>query len=274
MLSAGRILAAILLGWMMIMTSENLSAKPPDAAAQAPLRLHVVFNNLPYRPGLVTGWGFACLIQMQGENVLFDSGGDGDILLANMQQMGLDPGDVNAVVLSHIHSDHTGGLGGFLARNSNVTVYLPASFPAAFQRGLTRHGARVQTVSGPRQLFGDMYSTGEMGRTIREQALIVDTPVGMVLVTGCAHPNVADIAEQARAFLGRDIQLLMGGFHLGGSSDAEIQTIIERLKALGVRQVAPSHCTGEKAIGMFRAAWGDDFIDGGLGAVIAVPARR
>jgi 7,8-dihydropterin-6-yl-methyl-4-(beta-D-ribofuranosyl)aminobenzene 5'-phosphate synthase len=111
-----------------------------------------------------------------------------------------------------------------------------------------------------------------MNHGIEEQALMVDTPAGMVVITGCAHPNVADMAERARTFTGRDIHLLMGGFHLGGSSDARIQDIIRRLKALGVHKVAPSHCTGERAIDMFRAAWGEDFIDAGLGAVIELPA--
>ncbi len=63
----------------------------------------------------------------------------------------------------------------------------------------------------------------------------------------------------------------MGGFHLGGSSDAEIRAIIQRLKVLGIKMVAPSHCTGDKAIRMFRNEWTDDFIEGGLGAVIEVP---
>ncbi len=65
--------------------------------------------------------------------------------------------------------------------------------------------------------------------------------------------------------------LAMGGFHLGGSSRAEIRSVIGRLKALGVRKVAPSHCTGETAREMFRAEWGEDFVEGGLGAAIDVP---
>ena len=109
-----------------------------------------------------------------------------------------------------------------------------------------------------------------MGRTIKEQALIVDTAEGLIVITGCAHPNVADMAEQAQVYLGKDIYLLMGGFHLGGRSDAEIQAIIQRLQALGVKKLAPSHCTGDKAMRMFHEAWGDDFIEGGLGAIIEV----
>jgi 7,8-dihydropterin-6-yl-methyl-4-(beta-D-ribofuranosyl)aminobenzene 5'-phosphate synthase len=134
-----------------------------------------------------------------------------------------------------------------------------------------RLGAAIETVSGPRQLLDSVYSTGEMNHGIKEQALIVDSPRGLVVITGCAHPNVADMVEQAQAYLGKNTYLLMGGFHLGGRTDAEIRAVIKRLKALGVRKVAPSHCTGDNAIRLFRDAWQDDFIEGGLGAIIEVP---
>jgi len=209
------------------MSQINIAVDGMEKAEQSQLHLHVVFNNVPYKAGLETG-------------CLFDTGGNGDILLSNMQRLGLDPEGVDAIVLSHIHSDHTGGLGDFLARNPDVTVYMPESFPASFRREAKRLGAATETVSGP-------------------------------VITGCAHPNVADMAEQAQAYLDKNIYLLMGGFHLGGRSDAEISVIINRLKALGVRKVAPSHCTGDNAIRMFRGAWGDNFVEGGLGAVIHVP---
>lgn len=258
-------------GWALLMTQSIVAADHTVRAEQKPLSLHVVFNNLPYKAGLQTGWGFACLIQGMDKVVLFDTGGNGDILLSNMLRLGLDAEAVEAVVLSHIHGDHTGGLDMFLARNPDVTVYMPESFPAAFQQDVIRLGATIETLSGPRRLFGSMHSTGEMNHGIKEQALILDTPRGLVVITGCAHPNVADMAEQAQAYLGKNIYLLMGGFHLGGRSNVEIRSIIKRLKALGVRKVAPSHCTGDTAIRLFREAWNEDFIEGGLGAVIEVP---
>ena len=62
------------------------------------------------------------------------------------------------------------------------------------------------------------------------------------------------------------------GDHTGGNlSEAEIGSIIRRLQALGVRKVAPSHCTGDRALRLFRDAWKDDFVDSSLGAVIEVP---
>jgi 7,8-dihydropterin-6-yl-methyl-4-(beta-D-ribofuranosyl)aminobenzene 5'-phosphate synthase len=255
-------------GWTLFMTQAIVTAGETQKSEQGRLRLHVVFNNVPYKAGLKTGWGFSCLIEGLEKTVLFDTGGNGDILLSNMRQLGLDAEAVDVVALSHIHGDHTGGVGAFLARNPDVTVYMPESFPASFQQDVIHLGAAVDTVSGPRQLLDSVHSTGEMGWSVKEQALIVDTPRGFIVITGCAHPNVADMAERAHQYLGKKIYLLMGGFHLGGRTDAEIRTIIKRLKAVGVEKVAPSHCTGDNAIRMFRDEWKDDFIEGGLGAII------
>lgn len=271
MYSYKSIALTLLSGWALLMTQAIVAAGGTENIERGQLRLHVVFNNVFYKAGLETGWGFSCLIEGLDKTILFDTGGNGDILLSNMQHLGLDPEAVDVVVLSHIHADHTGGLGAFLTRNPDVTVYLPESFPASFQRGAKRLGAATEAVSGPRQLMDKVYSTGEMGWAIKEQALIVDTREGLIVITGCAHPNVADMAERAQVYLGKNIYLLMGGFHLGGRSDAEIRAIIQRLKVLGVKKVAPSHCTGDNAIRIFHDEWADDFIEGGLGAVIEVP---
>jgi 7,8-dihydropterin-6-yl-methyl-4-(beta-D-ribofuranosyl)aminobenzene 5'-phosphate synthase len=253
------------------MIQSHVEAGSTVPAETDKVRLHVVFNNLAYKAGLQTGWGFACLVDAPDNVVLFDTGSNGDILLSNMQRLGLDAQTIDAVVLSHIHADHTGGLDTFMARNPHVTVFIPESFPESFQREVMRLGAAIETVSGPRQLLHNIHSTGPMNHGIEEQALIVNTSQGLVVITGCAHPDVADMAEQAQAYMGRNIYLLMGGFHLIGRSDDEIRAIIKRLKALGVKKVAPSHCTGDTAIRLFRDAWKDDFIDGSLGAVIEVP---
>ena len=255
------------------MTHAVITAGGSGKAEPGRLRLHVVFNNISYKAGLETGWGFSCLIEGPENTVLFDTGSNGEVLLSNMRQLRLDTQAIEAVVLSHVHGDHTGGLRAFLARNPNVTVYIPESFPASFQQDINHLGAAFETVSRPRRLMDNVHSTGEMGRTIKEQALIVDTPRGLIVITGCAHPNVADMAEQAQAYLAKNFYLLMGGFHLGSKSDTEIRAIIKRLKALGVEKVAPSHCTGDNAIRMFRDEWKHDFIEGGLGAVIDVTRK-
>lgn len=256
------------LGLLIFGPGATMAAEPRPAPS---LRITVVYNNVPHAPGLATAWGFAAVIESGGRTVLFDTGGDGPTLLANLRKLGIAPGAIDAVVLSHIHGDHTGGLDDFLAQNARVTVYLPRSFPAAFVRGIERRGARVETVSGPQRLFANLYSTGEMNNSTREQALIVDTPAGLVVITGCAHPDVVDMARAAREYRGKDIQLLMGGFHLLSHGAAQNRATVAALRQLGVRRVAPSHCTGDAAIAMFRATWGSDFLEGGCGAIIEVP---
>jgi 7,8-dihydropterin-6-yl-methyl-4-(beta-D-ribofuranosyl)aminobenzene 5'-phosphate synthase len=265
------IVLALFSGWALFMTQPIVAKEGTEKLEQERLRLYVVFNNVPYQQGLETSWGFACLIEGLEKTVLFDTGGNGQILLTNMQRLGLDVNKIDAIVLSHIHGDHTGGLDAVLTHNPDVTVFIPASFPASFRQEVKRYGAQIETVSGPRQLLSNVYSTGEMDGSLTEQALIVDTQQGLIVITGCAHPNVADMAEQAQTYRDKNIYLLMGGFHLGSKNNKEILSIINRLKALGVRKVAPSHCTGDKAIDLFHRAWKNDFIEGGLGAVIEVP---
>ncbi len=235
-----------------------------DAAA----RITVVYDNLPHAPGMRTAWGFAAVVDTGEDRVLFDTGGDGEILLHNMAQLGIGPESIDAVVLSHIHGDHTGGLDALLDRNSSVTVYVPESFGKTFAQNLRRRGAKVEPVSEPRHLRANLYSTGELGEAIREQALIIETPSGLTVLTGCAHPGVVEIARAARAYRGRDIQLLMGGFHLQGHSPRKLERTLQVLQSLGVRRVAPSHCTGDLAIALFRGYWGEQFIPSGCGAVI------
>lgn len=237
--------------------------------AEAPLlKITVVFNNIPYASHVTTGWGFSCLVEGASHTILFDTGADGKILLANMKHLGIEPTAIHTVVLSHINADHTGGLESFLQQNPKVTIYTPESSPASFQQAIKSYGPHVRTVGGPTRLFDQVYSSGEMGDWIKEQALIIDTSNGLVIITGCAHPGVARVVRKAKHHFKKDVYLVMGGFHLGGMSSGQIREIISMLKEMGVKKVAPSHCTGEQAMALFREAWGNDFVEGGAGAII------
>jgi 7,8-dihydropterin-6-yl-methyl-4-(beta-D-ribofuranosyl)aminobenzene 5'-phosphate synthase len=235
------------------------------------MTLSIVYNNVVCDSTLIPGWGMGCVIEGLDKTILFDTGGEGAALLSNMRKMGIRPGDIDLVFLSHIHGDHTGGLWAFLDANPDVTVYLPASFPYGFKEHVTDSGARVVEVSGPEEVLHGVYTTGELGTFIKEQALVMRSAAGSVIVTGCAHPGVVAMAEKATQILDGGIYLITGGFHLGGASNEEIQGIMKELKALGVHRIGPSHCTGERAMKLFRSAWGQDFIEGGCGATITVP---
>jgi len=234
--------------------------------------LTVLYNNVPQDARLTTAWGMAGLVEGAGQTLLFDTGGDGDVLLRNMKARAKSPAGVDGVVLSHAHADHTGGLEEFLKQNRNVRVFLPESFPPSFKKAIEDTGAQVVAVQGPQQIAEGVHTTGQMGTVLKEQALVLDTQQGLVVVTGCSHPGVAEIATRAvEVCPKRDFYLVTGGFHLGGHSHAEVETIIKTFRELGIQKVAPSHCTGDRAVQAFREAWGDDFLDLGCGAELKLP---
>jgi len=243
---------------------------PPRDRSSNGLRIGILFDNVPAAPGFETAWGFAAVIEGLEQTVLFDTGGDGGLLLRNMARMGVDPDQIDAVFLSHSHGDHVRGLPRFLQRNPRVRVFMPASFPSDVQEAARRSGATVVPIAAARRLFESAYSSGPLGQLPEEQALIIDTEEGLVIVTGCAHPGIVDIVRGAMQRHGKEVRLLLGGFHLLRHSEARIRDTIDALKALGVIQVAPSHCTGNHATALFRDAWGEDFLDAGCGAVIEI----
>ena len=238
------------------------------------LTLTIVYDNNAYDPRLKTAWGFSCLIEYRGQVILFDTGGDSPTLLANMAKLGIDPGEIEAVVLSHIHGDHTSGLSGllpmFAVAGDGLTVFVPQSFPPSFKDAV-RTRAQLVEVTEPRDIGEEVYTTGELGTGIIEQSLAVKTDEGLVVVTGCAHPGIVEVVRKAKALSGDEVYLVLGGFHLGGKSQREIEGIISEFRRLGVRKVAPCHCTGEQAIRMFRQEYGEDFIQAGVGKVVRVP---
>jgi 7,8-dihydropterin-6-yl-methyl-4-(beta-D-ribofuranosyl)aminobenzene 5'-phosphate synthase len=105
-----------------------------------------------------------------------------------------------------------------------------------------------------------------------EQSLVLDTTEGLVVVTGCAHPGIVEIVKKAKQTLNKDVYLVLGGFHLLGLSDSQIQRIIQQLRDLGVRKVGPSHCTGERPIELFKQEYREDFVPIGVGR-IGIPGK-
>lgn len=242
----------------------------------------VVYDNNAYEDRLQTAWGFACWVETEGTTeettaetsaVLFDTGGDGARLLGNMSKLGLDPQDIDAVVLSHAHGDHTGGLGALLGTGVKPTVYVPASFSASFKSDVRSHTDVVE-VTDPMEVAPGVYSTGEVDGGIIEQALAVETEDGLVVVTGCAHPGVAKMVRRARESFGDEVALVMGGFHLGGASRGRVRRIIGDFREMGVQRVAPCHCTGDSARRMFSDAFGDAYVPAGAGWSVSLEVAK
>ncbi len=233
-------------------------------------RFTIVYDNNQHDPALRTGWGFSCLVETEAGTVLFDTGGDSPTLLGNFERLGLDTAAVEAVVLSHIHGDHTGGLMGLLDTGVRPTVYVPAAFPESFKAQVRARTPLVE-VDGPLEVLPGIYATGAVGSGgIVEQGLVVETDAGAVVLTGCAHPGVVEIVRRAKEVVPGDVALVMGGFHLRDFGRERIAGIIAALQDLGVRGAAPCHCSGDLARQMFAESFGTGFIRAGVGTVLSV----
>lgn len=234
------------------------------AKAASNITIVDVYDNVEFNPSFKTGFGFGCVVKLKDKNILFDTGGDSPTLLLNLGKAGIKPESIGIVVLSHIHGDHTGGLAGFLEKNHNVTVYAPESFPASFKNDITSAGAKLVEISESAEITEGVYSTGELGTMIKEQSLIISSGKGLVVITGCAHPGIADIIRTAKELMGRDVYLAMGGFHHPPAS------IVDEFREIGVKKAAPSHCTGEPASSAFEKEYKGDFIKSGVGKIIKI----
>ena len=228
----------------------------------------IVYDNNTYPAAelldLRTSWGFACWVDAGETMILFDTGGDGAVLMHNLRELDLDPLTVDAVVLSHAHGDHTGGLGALLNTGVKPTVYVPVSFSRSFKEDVRAHADLVE-VGDPTAVAPGIYTTGEVGSGIKEQALVVETTDGLVVITGCAHPDVDKMVGRAYEHYDDDIALVVGGFHLGSASRQRVESIIADLEKLDVERVAPCHCTGDAARALFDEAFGEDCVLAGVG---------
>ncbi len=238
------------------------------------IRISVIYDNRAYAEEFEPAWGFSCLVSGIDKTILFDTGGDGSILLGNMESLRIDPKEIDVIVLSHNHWDHTGGLESYLEQHDDVTLFVPSSFPPHFRKGIERFGTEIVDVTGPARICDGVYSTGELGDRIEEQSLIVRTGEGLVVITGCAHPGIVKIVKKAKEVVDDEVLLVIGGFHLGGASKRHLEEIISSFKDLNVRYIAPCHCTGEDAIETFRDEYEEHFIDVGAGKILSINKLR
>lgn len=233
------------------------------------LKITIVYENTLAQPELTEGWGFSALIEYRGHTLLFDTGADGDALLNNMAALDINPLDIESVVLSHNHQDHTGGLTALLSTGVQPNLYLLPSFPASFKRSLSQATSVIETM--PDQVIVEgIVTTGEMNDGIPEQAIAIEVDQGVVVLTGCAHPGIVAIIEHVKDASGKPVYLVLGGFHLKDKPAGDITTIVQAFRRLDVQRAGPCHCTGEQAIAAFADEYGDDFVPIGTGTIIEI----
>ncbi|MBO8436026.1 MAG: MBL fold metallo-hydrolase [Spirochaetes bacterium] len=241
-------------------------------------------NNLSRNKALRHGHGLSLLIDTGSDRILFDTGPD-DSFLFNARKLGLSLDNLSAVVLSHGHYDHASGFRdfveakhcapslfvgkGFFSRKFAAKGRVYSDLSAGWGRRFAEnHGFTVFELSADAQVVPGIYAIHGFPRLHREEtiaseyvkesiagfvhddfsdeiALAIETKDGIVLVTGCAHPGIMNIADTASARYGA-IKAVVGGIHLGNADDARAGQAVDYLYSLGVRELFLCHCSGEK----------------------------
>jgi len=233
------------------------------------IKITIVFDNRPFRNDLKTLWGFSCYIETPERTILFDTGSNGRVLLENMQKLNLDVQKIDTLFLSHHHWDHIGGFDSVIELNSDIDIIAPSSLSKLLIKDLRSMVNRVSVISeNGSEIHNDIYTTGMMGDEVKEQSLIIDTDEGLIIITGCAHSGIVEIAEQAQKILNKKIALLLGGFHLMRKDEAEINSVVDQLRKIEIDALCPTHCTGERAMDKFRMTFTHKFIAGGVGKIL------
>ena len=220
--------------------------------------------------------------------------------------MHVDLKDLDFVVISHRHGDHTSGLNYLLKVNPRVKIYAPeelfglfgSTLPKGFYKTVDTlpnsmryfNGAEPEAFSsGSPWLeanFVSVDSTTEVAPGIfliptisnvkgtlelRELTLAINTPVGLVLIVGCSHPGIEEILSTASA-MNSHVHLLLGGLHLVKTPDAEIERLTYALHdKWRIDRIAPGHCTGEPAFAKLKQVFGDSYLYAGLGSRVDIP---
>ena len=283
------------------------------AAAETPNRVTILYDAFGKSPSLAMDWGFAALIEHGGKRILFDTGNNASIFEHNVKALRVDLRNLDFVVISHRHADHTSGLNYLLTVNPKVRIYVPDETWGLFARGVKNDfyrkdpslpddmryyggsppplleggtpwpGANFIAVSERTEVAPGIFllpgvSTSPGTLELKELALAIDGPQGVILIVGCSHPGVEHIMEEASA-IDPHINTLIGGLHQVQKSDAEVDRIAAVLHdRFRLDRVAPGHCTGEPGFAALKRTFGERYVYAGVGSVVDLPgaagARR
>jgi 7,8-dihydropterin-6-yl-methyl-4-(beta-D-ribofuranosyl)aminobenzene 5'-phosphate synthase len=279
------------------------------------VHITVLVENTVYERHLRAEHGLSLYIDAGGYRILFDTGASA-LFLGNAKKLGVDLNALDALILSHNHYDHTGGLEFLVDLYTGAPTIFghPKSFEASYAkprngdraarqigfpyplglRGLEKREFSVAMNREATEVHKNIWLSGEVPRGCPfegtggsffldagltraddlpdDQALIINTEAGLVVITGCCHSGMVNTLEAARSlFPGVPLCALVGGFHLLHAGTRRIRESVDYLKGLHPALVIAGHCTGFDALCSLRRAFGKRFYPLSVGRRFIIP---
>jgi len=230
------------------------------------VKVIVVIDNNVYREDLYTSWGLSIYVETPGVRVLFDTDTDGSRLVYNAEKLGIDLSTLNAIVISHDHYDHSGGLEAIANFCRGRPIYVPAHsylLDYVCNLGLTPVPVHSTTLIADGVYVVGELSSGAFG--LYEIALAIKVRSGkLVTLCGCSHPGIERIVEKVLKDIGGIPVAVIGGFHSPTSYS------LDKLVELGVEKIYPLHCSGLGAVRYLSRKYPERLGTGGSGFVLYV----
>lgn len=240
------------------------------------MKIITLIENLVTGPELVAEHGLSLFIDTGSKKLLFDTGQSG-LFIKNAQNLGIDISEIDLLILSHGHYDHTGGLYPFLEVNKRAKVYAKEGIFTPKYNGKTRF---IGTKVNQDLLSGRLIPVEEVTEVANDVFIMPDTKIynpvdtnftrlfikkgisfiedtfedelflvireleSINIITACSHLGITNICSTASDYFKLPINLILGGFHMKDCGVEQYVHITHYMQEIQPNFIGACHCTG------------------------------